>query len=250
MTVTSLYICISYIYTYPYNFYGLSSLHAYCMSISFDTCFMSLAYLLSILLLYSCFYTLHILFMFPILSCSFPFMFIYLCMYHILSYLVYFHITYLILSCAFIYILILFIYGTFVCFNLVFFMYYTFICLLLVSSLSSFISMTYYILCTIITYIIYYPIPISSLLSCSGYTPMLCYSFLTYCFIIYFLIRTCIVIYFHFILYCHIVLSYIFILYFSYIIISYDFHILYFHIICHVHFCVIDTLFRVLVYLS
>ena len=125
----------------------------------------------------------------------------------------------------FIYILILFIYDTFVCFNLVLFMYCTFICLLLVSSLSSFISMTYYILCTI-TYIIYFPIPISSLLSCSGYTPMLCYSFLTYCFIIYFLIRTCIVIYFHFILYCHIVLPYIFILYFSYTIISYDFHIL------------------------
>ena len=100
-----------------------------------------------------------------------------------------------------------------------------FICLLLVSSLSSFISMTYYILCTI-TYIISYPIPISSLLSCSGYTPILCYSFLTYCFIIYFLIRTCIVIYFHFILYCHIVLPYIFILYFSYTIISYDFYIL------------------------
>ena len=143
----------------------------------------------------------------------------------ILSYLKYFHITYLILSYTFIYILILFIYDTFVCFNLVLFMYCTFICLLLVSSLSSFISMTYYILCNI-TYIIYYPIPISSLLSCSGYTPMLCYSFLTYCFIIYFLIRTCIVIYFHFILYCHIVLPYIFILYFSYTIISYDFHIL------------------------
>ena len=118
-----------------------------------------------------------------------------------------------------------FIYDTFVCFNMVLFMYCTFICLLLVSSLSSFISMTYYILCTI-TYIISYSIPISSLLSCSGYTPMLCYSFLTYCFIIYFLIRTYIVIYFHFILYCHIVLPYIFILYFSYTIISYDFHIL------------------------
>ena len=147
------------------------------------------------------------------------------CSFPIFPYLVYFHITDLILSCTFIYILILFIYDTFVCFNMILFMYCTFICLLLVSSLSSFISMIYYILCTI-TYIIYFPIPISSLLSCSGYTPMLCYSFLTYCFIIYFLIRTCIVIYFHFILYCHIVLSYIFILYFSYTIISYDFHIL------------------------
>ena len=36
----------------------------------------------------------------------------------------------LILSCTFIYILILFIYGTFVCFNIVLFMYCTFICLL------------------------------------------------------------------------------------------------------------------------
>ena len=53
-------------------------------------------------------------------------------MYHILSYLKYFHITYLILSYTFIYILILFIYGTFVCFHLILFMYYTFICLLLV----------------------------------------------------------------------------------------------------------------------
>ena len=104
VTVTSLYMCILYIYAYSYKFYGLSSLHAYCMSISFGTCFMSLTYLLSILLLYSCFYTFHILCKFPILSCSFPFMFIY----DILSYLVYFHITYLILSCTFIYILILF----------------------------------------------------------------------------------------------------------------------------------------------
>ena len=118
-------------------------------------------------------YCIHVLFLYYFhisifMYCSFP----------ILPYLVYFHITYLILSCTFIYILILFIYDTFVCFNLVFFMYCTFICLLLVSSLSSFISMTYYILCTI-TYIIYYPIPILTLLSCSGYTPMPCYSFLT-----------------------------------------------------------------------
>ena len=63
--------------------------------------------------------------------------------------------------------------------------------------------MTYYILC-IITYIISYPVLISYLLSCSGYTPMLYYSFLTYCFIIYFLIRSCIFIYFHF--YCTVIL--------------------------------------------
>ena len=60
VTVTSLYICISYIYTYSYNFYYLSSLHSYCMSIFSVTCSMSLAYLLSILLLYSYLYTLHI----------------------------------------------------------------------------------------------------------------------------------------------------------------------------------------------
>ena len=56
-------------------------------------------------------------------------------MYHLLSYLVYFHITYLILSCTFIYILKLLIYGTFVCFHMIFFIYYTFIYLLPVSSL-------------------------------------------------------------------------------------------------------------------
>ena len=54
------YTVLYFIYTYSYNFYYLSSLHAYCMSISFATCSMSLAYLLSIFLLYSCFYTLHI----------------------------------------------------------------------------------------------------------------------------------------------------------------------------------------------
>ena len=39
-------------------------------------------------------------------------------------------------------------------------------------------------------------------------------------------------------------------LYFPMIFIYCVFHILYFHIICHIHFCVIDTLFLVLVYLS
>ena len=89
VTVISLYICISYIYTYSYNFYYLSSLQIACQSFllhvlclwhisylyfyyiyvsilcifhihSITYCSMSLAYLLSILLLYSCFYTLHI----------------------------------------------------------------------------------------------------------------------------------------------------------------------------------------------
>ena len=59
LSYTVLYFYL-YSYTYSYNFYYLSSLHAYCMSISFSICSMSLAYLLSILLLYSCFYTLHI----------------------------------------------------------------------------------------------------------------------------------------------------------------------------------------------
>ena len=54
------------------------------------------------------------------LQVSYTFMFIsfhvrILCMYHLLSYLVYFHITYLILSCTFISILILFIYGRYSC---------------------------------------------------------------------------------------------------------------------------------------
>ena len=64
VTVTSLYICISYIYTYSYNFYYLSSLHSYCMSIFSVTYSISLAYLLSIPLLYFCFYTLHISYLF------------------------------------------------------------------------------------------------------------------------------------------------------------------------------------------
>ena len=155
--------------------------------------------------------------------CSYTiFIYLYSCIVHFL----YFHISYISHNRSYtVLYFYLHSYTFHIRFNLVLFMYCAFICLLLVSSFSSFISMTYYILCTI-TYIIYFPIPISSLFSCSGYTPMLCYSFLTYCFIIYFLIRTCIVIYFHFILYCHIVFPYIFILYFSYTIISYDFHIL------------------------
>ena len=59
-TVTSLYIYISYIYTYLYNFNSLSSyIPIACQSFSV-TCSMSLAYPLSILFLYSYFYTLHI----------------------------------------------------------------------------------------------------------------------------------------------------------------------------------------------
>ena len=91
VTVTSLYMCISYIYAYSYNFYDLSSLHVYCMSISFGTCFMSLAYLLSILLLYSCFYTLHIpiLFIFPfydLLHSMYYYLYLFLDCVYIMSY--------------------------------------------------------------------------------------------------------------------------------------------------------------------
>ena len=71
---------------------------------------------------------------------------------------------------------------------------------------------------------------ISCLLSCSGYMPMLYYSFLKYCFIIYFLIRSCIVILyfpifssctFHILISCtihfsyHIPCAFIYFLYFS-----------------------------------
>ena len=139
------------------------------------------------------------------------------CSFPIFLYLVYFHITDLIVSCTFIYILILFIYDTFICFNLILFMYCTFICLLLVFSLSSFISMTYYILCTI-TYIIYFPIPISSLLSCSGYTPMLCYIFISY--ILFYHIFSYKNLYCH-ILSFHLILSYLTSLYFHLVLFIY-----------------------------
>ena len=67
------------------TFYFLSSLHSYCMSIFYVTCFMSLAYLLSILLLYSCFYTLQIPYSFYnlLFSCSITYSFIYFCTFHV-----------------------------------------------------------------------------------------------------------------------------------------------------------------------
>ena len=112
LIVTSLYICISYNYTYSYNFYYLSSLHAYCMSTFFPLhvlCLWHSSYLyfscISVSIL--CIFHIH-----SIIDCS-------ISLTYLLSILSY----YLILSCTFIYILILFIYGTFVCFNLVFFSY-------------------------------------------------------------------------------------------------------------------------------
>ena len=104
--------------------------------------------------------------------------------------------------------------------------------------------MTYYILCTI-TYIISYHVPISCLLSCSGYTLMLYYSFLTYCFIIYFLLRSCTVI-----LYFPIFSSCTFhILYFLMIFRYCAFHILYCHIICRIYFVSL-TLYFLYLYIS
>ena len=62
-----------------YLYFSCISVSIFCIFHihSITDCSMSLTYLLSIFLLYSCFYTLHILCKFPILSCSFPFMFIY-----------------------------------------------------------------------------------------------------------------------------------------------------------------------------
>ena len=130
VTVTSLYICISYIYTYSYNFYYLSSLHSYCMSIFSVTCSMSLAYPLSILLLYSCFYTLHIPYSFYnlLLFISYHYFSYYMNFYHIfhislrsadftiISYIVIgFHIYFHVLSYTilFIYLSLLYTFCTF-----------------------------------------------------------------------------------------------------------------------------------------
>ena len=123
MTVISLYICISYIYTYSYNFYYLSSLHSYCMLIFSVTCSMSLTYLLSILLLYSFFYTLHIPYSFYnlLLFISYHYFSDYVNFYHIFhislrsaELILYYHIIYChmfshILSCVHLSYTILFI---------------------------------------------------------------------------------------------------------------------------------------------
>ena len=112
LIVTSLYICISYNYTYSYNFYYLSSLHAYCMSTFFPLhvlCLWHSSYL------YFSYISVFILCIFHIHSITYCSMYLTYLL-SILSYLKYFHITYLILSYTFIYILILFIYGTFVTF--------------------------------------------------------------------------------------------------------------------------------------
>ena len=112
LIVTSLYICISYNYTYSYNFYYLSSLHAYCMSTFFPLHVLCLWH--SSYLYFSCI-SVSILCICHIHSITYCSMYLTYLL-SILSYLKYFHITYLILSYTFIYILILFIYGTFVTF--------------------------------------------------------------------------------------------------------------------------------------
>ena len=133
VTVTSLYICISYIYTHSYNFYYLSSLHSYCMSIFSVTMSMSLAYLLSILLLYSCFYTLHIPYSFYnlLFFISYHYFSDYVNFYHIFhislrsaELILYYHIIYYhrlshILSCAFIY------YTYHIPFSFIYFLYFS-----------------------------------------------------------------------------------------------------------------------------
>ena len=113
LIVTSLYICISYNYTYSYVFYYLSSLHAYCMSTFFPLHVLCLWH--SSYLYFSCI-SVSILCIFHIHSVTYCSLSLTYLLY-ILSYLKYFHITYLILSYTFIYILILFIYGTFVTFT-------------------------------------------------------------------------------------------------------------------------------------
>ena len=120
-----LYFSCFYTLHIPYSFYNLLFYVFDISHIYTFTVFMFITYTLPIschlLISYtssiSYYFLYHLLCKFPILSCSFPFHVRRLCIYHILSYLVYFHITYLILSCTFIYILILFIYGTFVTFT-------------------------------------------------------------------------------------------------------------------------------------
>ena len=161
VTVTSLYICISYIYAYSYNFYDLSSLHAYCMSISFGTFFVVFG-----------------------ISFIYTFLVSILCIFHIHS------ITYYSLSLVYI-TSILLLYS---CLSHILCLFLV-ICLYLILDLFHIIS---------------YPVLISCLLSCSGYTSMLYFSFFIFI----------LVLSYTFILYA-------FIMYFSYIVILYYSYTLY-----------------------
>ena len=100
-----------------------------------------------------------------------------------LSCLVYFHITYLILSYTFIYVLILFIYGNIVCFRLIHFIYCTFICLL----------------------------PVSSLFHVASHVSILCLWHMLYLYFSYIHIHTCTIAYVHILSIIYFVLSYTFI---------------------------------------
>ena len=97
VTVTSLYICISYIYTSYNNFNYLSAYMPIACQPFSVTCSMSLAYPLSILLLYSYFYTLHIPILimcssFKLVICLFNFPILFQVTYHVSS-LCLFHLS-------------------------------------------------------------------------------------------------------------------------------------------------------------
>ena len=130
-------------------------------------------YVFGISFIYTFIVFLFLCFTYPILIMFISFHVRILCMYHIHSYLIYFHINYLILSCTFIYNLILFIYDTFVCFHMILFMYYIFLCFpytilfIYLSLLSTFCTLlvhilfvfyTLYFLYTIFMYCFHIPI--------------------------------------------------------------------------------------------
>ena len=94
VTVISLYICISYIYTFGY----ISSLHSYCISIFFVTYFLSLIHLLSILLLYSSDDT----YTYACLSCVHNkfHLFIQVCLSYMTFMVIYYTICYVLCSCT------------------------------------------------------------------------------------------------------------------------------------------------------
>ena len=183
-TVTSLYICISYIYTYFYNFNSLSPfIPIACQSFS-----------------------VHIL-----------------CLWHIL---------YLYFFCIPISILYIFLYLS--CVHL------------FPGCHMSFFQCSYsfsgYISCPV-TYIISYPIPISCLLSCCGYTPLLYFSFtflfsllsLLYLFISFLCTILCTFYILYSYIYIHVLfISYtVFLLYFSYCFLFYvlAYVVIYFYMI-------------------
>ena len=100
----------------------------------------------------------------------------------------------LILSYTFIYILILFIYGTFVCLNLILFMYYTFICLLpvIVFFIFQFYVLTLYVLLHISFLILYlYHVSFHVVATHQCYTFHSSFSYLYYRIISYYMLLSC-----------------------------------------------------------